>query len=94
MRVQRSVTVVFDGRDEGGRVTAAGPARPWLRILFSASTVEADELILEAVHELRPEVPVVVATNDREVRDGAHRLGANVIEVGQLLAVLNRHTSM
>lgn len=94
VRLQRAVTVVFDGRDSGGRVTAGGPARRWLRILFSPSTVEADELILEAVRQLRPEGPVVVATNDREVRDGARQLGANVLSVNQLLGVLNRHTLM
>ena len=93
VRVQRSVTVVFDGQDEGGRASASGPARPWLRVVFSPSSVEADAVILDAVRRLRPEVPVVVATNDREVRDGARDLGANVISVGQLLAVLNRRTS-
>jgi hypothetical protein len=32
----------------------------------------------------------VVATNDRRVRDGAARKGANVITVDQLLAVIGR----
>lgn len=94
VRVQRTVTVVFDGDDQGGRVAAGGAARRWLRIVFSASSVEADEVILEAVRDLPAHVPVVVATNDREVRDGARSLGANVISVGQLMSVLNRHTRM
>ena len=94
VRIQRPVTVVFDGIDEGGRVAASGPARPWLRVVFSASSVEADEVIVHAVRRLRPSGPVVVATNDREVRDGALRHGANVVSVGQLLGVLKRHTPM
>jgi rRNA-processing protein FCF1 len=33
---------------------------------------------------------VVVASNDRAVREDAERRGANVISVGQLMAVLRR----
>jgi predicted RNA-binding protein with PIN domain len=94
VRVKREVTVIFDGADEGGRLSVPGPARPWLRVVFSPSTVEADEVIVESVRALRPEVPLVVATNDRELRRRAGALGANVISVEQLLAALNRHTPM
>ena len=92
MRTKTDVTVVFDGHDQGNRVSPSGPAQPWLRILFSASSVEADEVILAEVSRLRPAGPVAVATDDREVREGAARRGANVMSVMQLMAVLNRHT--
>lgn len=91
MRVQRTVTVVFDGVDDGGRVAVKGAARGWLRVVFSPSSVEADELIVEAVRDLPADVPVVVVSNDREVQDAARGLGANIISVGQLMSVLNRH---
>lgn len=94
MRTKTAVTVVFDGTDQMHRLTAARPVRQWLRIIFSASSIEADEVILEEVARLRPWGPVAVATDDRAVREGADRLGANVISVRQLMAVLNRHTAL
>ena len=90
VRVKLPVTVVFDGADEGGRVAAPPVARPWLRIVFSASSVEADEVIVEAVRALPAQVPVVVVTNDRRVRADVGRLGANVLSVEQFLGVLGR----
>lgn len=90
VRVKQTVTVVFDGAAEGGRVPVPAVARPWLRVLFSASTEEADEVIVAAVGELPAEVAVAVATDDRQVRHDARALGANVITVDQLLSVLGR----
>lgn len=90
VRVKHQVTVVFDGTDDGGRVAAPPVARPWLRILLSASSVEADEVIVEAVRALPAEVPVVVVSNDRQVRVDVSRLGANVLSVDQFLVVLGR----
>lgn len=90
VRVKHRIIVVFDGTEAGGRVAAPPVARPWLRVLFSASSVEADHVIVEAVKELRPATPVVVVTNDRQVRSDVHDLGANVLSVEQLLRVLGR----
>jgi predicted RNA-binding protein with PIN domain len=90
VRLQRHITVVFDGADGGGRVASPAVARPWLRILFSASSVEADQVIVDTAASLPPDVPVVVATNDRQVQTDVRRQGANVITVEQLLAVLGR----
>ena len=90
VRVKLPVSVVFDGADEGGRVAAPPVARPWLRIVFSASSVEADEVIVEAVRALPAQIPVVVVTNDRQVRADVGRLGANVLSVDQFLGVLGR----
>jgi predicted RNA-binding protein with PIN domain len=90
LRYRLPVTVVFDGADAGGMVPAPPAARMLLRILFSASDVEADAVILETVRSLPPRTPVVVATDDREVRQAASGLGANVLSVGQLLNVIGR----
>jgi hypothetical protein len=52
--------------------------------------VEADDVVLHRVAELDVARPVLVASTDRRVRDGASALGANVISSAQLLAVLRR----
>ena len=52
--------------------------------------IDADEVIVELVDGLEPGQPVVVATDDRRVRDEVTRRGANVISVVQLLAVFGR----
>jgi rRNA-processing protein FCF1 len=65
-------------------------ARNQVVVRFSAEGVDADEVIVELVDGLDPSQPVVVATDDRRVRDEVARRGANVISVVQLLAVLGR----
>ena len=90
LRFKRPVTVVFDGNDAGGTEAAPPAVRKLLRIVFSASDVEADEVIVDTVAGLPVDVPVVVATDDRQVRDNVRRLGANVLSVEQLLGVLGR----
>ncbi|HET7487063.1 MAG TPA: NYN domain-containing protein [Acidimicrobiales bacterium] len=88
-RTGASVHVVFDGADLGGP-----PARPatmrGVRVSFSPPDVEADDEILRLVDELPADRPVVVASSDRRVQDGARRRGANVIDSYQLAAVLGR----
>jgi predicted RNA-binding protein with PIN domain len=90
VRVKIPVSVYFDGNEEGGRVPPPAVARPWLKVYFSASSREADEDIVSAIEALDQEVAVVVATDDGQVRSDSGDLGANVISVGQLLAVLGR----
>lgn len=86
--------VVFDGSDEGGPPPAGGrsprPARSPVKVRFSAPGVEADDVILELVDELPAARPVVVASDDRRVRDGADQGGAHVIGVGQLARLVRR----
>ncbi|HEV8298377.1 MAG TPA: NYN domain-containing protein [Acidimicrobiales bacterium] len=80
------VDVVFDGADVTGSWLAAG--RPsGLTVRFTPAGVEADDVVLELVERYPLERPVVVASSDRRVRDGARRRGANVISSAQLLAV-------
>jgi rRNA-processing protein FCF1 len=61
-----------------------------MRVQFTASEVEADEMIVDLVKSLPVHRPVVVATNDRRVREAVGEHGANVISVEQLLSVLGR----
>jgi predicted RNA-binding protein with PIN domain len=90
MRTGLQVRVVFDGTDLNNRFGPPAAARRRMRVTFSPDGVEADEVIIDLVDQLDPAQPVVVATDDREVRDGVRRRGANVISVAQLLAVLRR----
>jgi predicted RNA-binding protein with PIN domain len=95
LRQRIEVDVVFDGAGDGGRVPPPPAARRLVSVSFSPSDVEADDEILAAVDRLQPGQPVVVATDDRSVRDGARARRANVISVAQLLAGLGRrHTPL
>jgi hypothetical protein len=59
-------------------------------VSFSPAGVEADDVLLARVADLDPSRPVVVASSDRRVRDGAAAMGANVVASAQLLAALRR----
>ncbi len=82
-----AVHVVFDGADVW---TAPSTCRRRLRVEFSPAGVSADDVIVEMVGSLPAERPIVVATNDGEVRAGARAGGANVVSSQQLLAVARR----
>jgi rRNA-processing protein FCF1 len=56
-------------------------------VRFTPSDIEADDALLEMVDRYPHGRPVIVASNDRRVRDGARRRGANVLSAEQLLAV-------
>ena len=72
-----SITLVFDGIDEGGRPSRA--VGSVVRVRFTANEVEADDEILEIVGEVTLDRPVVVVSSDRRVVDGARERGANVV---------------
>jgi predicted RNA-binding protein with PIN domain len=88
-RTQSHVHVVFDGAEPAQPVTSTGPRR-LVRVRFSPPDVEADDIVVGLVDDLPAHRPVVVASNDRAVREDAERRGANVISVSQLMAVLRR----
>ncbi len=90
MRTGISVDVVFDGLDAGGRIGPPNAARHRVHVIFSPERVEADEVIVDLVDQLDYSRPVLVATDDRRVRDEVSGRGANVISVAQLRAVLGR----
>jgi predicted RNA-binding protein with PIN domain len=92
-RTGARVELVFDGADERPSAPANLGRRQGVQVRFSAEGVEADDLLLELIEGLPRHVPVVVASDDRRVRDGAERRGANVVSTAQLLTVLGRPPS-
>lgn len=84
--------LVFDGAG----TTASAPAdlgrRQGVQMRFSAEGVEADDLVLELIDQYPVSAPVTVVSDDRRVRDGARRRGANVVSTEQLLAAAGRRS--
>jgi predicted RNA-binding protein with PIN domain len=89
MRSGADVTVVFDGAESAGRAAVPTTSR-LVKVTFSPGDVEADDVILARVADIDPARPVLVASSDRRVQDGAAAQGANVISSDQLLAALRR----
>jgi predicted RNA-binding protein with PIN domain len=88
-RTGTEVEVVFDGAD----VEPLSPphqVRQLVRVRFSPPHVEADDVLLELLEQLPVARPVAVASSDKRVRDGARRLGANLLHARQLAALLRR----
>jgi predicted RNA-binding protein with PIN domain len=88
-RTGTEVEVVFDGAD----VEPLSPphqVRQMVRVRFSPPHVEADDVLLELLEQLPVARPVAVASSDNRVRDGARRLGANLLHAHQLAALLRR----
>ncbi|MDQ1445521.1 MAG: hypothetical protein QOI20_1985 [Acidimicrobiaceae bacterium] len=91
-------TAVFDGAEDadgfrgraGAWAGAGAGARGPVKVVFSAADVAADDVILELVDHAPRQRPVVVASDDRQVQDGARQRGANVLSRAQLLATLRR----
>jgi predicted RNA-binding protein with PIN domain len=82
-----SVLLVFDGADVGA---PAGPPPRRVRavsVRFTAPGIEADDEVIELIDAYPVDRPVLVASTDRRVRDGARHKGANVLSAAQLLAV-------
>lgn len=85
------IEVVFDGThptSEPSALRAGG--RDTVRVRFSPPGIEADDVILDLASTVPSERPLVVASSDRYVGDGARRLGANVVGAAQLLTALRR----
>ena len=89
MRSGADVTVIFDGA-ESVWPAAVPKTTPLVKVQFSPADVEADDVILARVADIDSSRPVLVASSDRRVRDGAAAQGANVISSDQLLAALRR----
>ena len=81
--------VVFDGAEvDGGWVPSAG--RRLVRTRFSSVGVEADDVVIDLVQQLPAATPVIVASSDKRVREGARRGGANLLHAHQLVSLLRR----
>lgn len=83
-RLGAAVEVVFDGPEDP--LPAARQGTPSVTVRFSGGEL-ADDVILDRIPSVPVERPVVVVSNDREVRDGARTRGANVIGSDTLIAL-------
>ena len=83
--------IVFDGAEAAGSSPNVAGGRSLVKVTFTAHDVEADDVLIARARALPP--PVVVASNDRRVREGARSAGANVVGIDQLLAALRRRGS-
>jgi predicted RNA-binding protein with PIN domain len=83
-RTGSEIHVVFDGGDVGERPSVQAPLG--IRVHFSPSGVEADDVLIELVPSIDPDRAVVVVSSDGRVRDGVRRFGANVVRSEDLLA--------
>lgn len=80
--------VVFDGVDALPEAATTRVLRSRVKVSFTTAEVEADDVLIARAQSLP--LPVVVASDDRRVRDGARAAGANVLGIEQLLAALRR----
>ncbi|MCU4184086.1 NYN domain-containing protein [Acidiferrimicrobium sp. IK] len=89
-RTGAALHVVFDASAEEQLPPPAGRLRSPVRVSFSESGEDADEVLIDLVDRCDPGRPVVVATDDRRVRSEVERRGGNTISVAQLLGVIGR----
>jgi len=78
--------VVFDGAEPDSGPAGSLPRS--VQVRFSPAGVKADDVVVDLVDRYPADRPVIVATNDREVRDGAAGRGANLLHSEQLAAML------
>ena len=88
-RTATRVELVFDGAEVEPRSVPV-PSRQLVRVRFSEPGVEADDVVIDLVGRIPAATPVIVASSDRRVREGARRGGANLLHARQLVAVLRR----
>ncbi|HJR41293.1 MAG TPA: NYN domain-containing protein [Gemmatimonadaceae bacterium] len=88
-RTGADVAVVFDGAEPVWPAVVPSTSRV-VKVSFSPPDVEADDVVLARVADIDPTRPVVVASSDRRVADGAAAMGANVVSSHQLLGALRR----
>jgi len=79
--------VVFDGIDDG-ETRSGRTGKRVVRVRFTPSDIEADDMVIELVDGYRLDEPVVVVSSDRRVRDGAAARGANLLYSRQLISLL------
>jgi predicted RNA-binding protein with PIN domain len=82
-----TIELVFDGAEVVPMVRPGSRRRLGVTVRFTPADVEADDALLEMIERYPHGRPVLVASNDRRVRDGARRRGANVLRAEQLLSI-------
>jgi len=77
--------IVFDGAEVGAVVPDKLPRGVSVR--FSPPDIEADDIVIGRIAQVPLARVAVAVSSDRRVRDGARRLGGNVIAADQFLAL-------
>jgi Mg2+ and Co2+ transporter CorA len=83
-RTATEVEVVFDGPADPAPALRQGT--PSVTVRYSGGEL-ADDVVLDRIPQVPLERPVLVVSNDREVRDGARTRGANVIGSDTLISL-------
>jgi rRNA-processing protein FCF1 len=81
------VDLVFDSAEVLPLSRTGARRARGITVRFTAPDVEADDALLELADRYPPHRPVIVASNDRRVRDGARERGANVLSAAQLAMI-------
>lgn len=79
-RVGTEFVIVFDGAELGG----GQGSRKVVRVVYSPDGVTADDVIRAEVRRAPADRPVVVVTDDAEIRRDVRRLGANTVRSAAL----------
>jgi predicted RNA-binding protein with PIN domain len=82
-----AIELVFDGAEVLPLNRAGSRRAPGVTVRFTPADVEADDALLDLCEGYPHDRPILVASNDHRVRDGARRRGANTLTAEQLLAV-------
>jgi predicted RNA-binding protein with PIN domain len=82
-----AVELIFDGAEVLPLARTGARRVRGVTVRFTAPDVEADDALLELADGYPHDRAVIVVSDDRRVRDGARRRGANVLTAAQLLAL-------
>lgn len=78
-------TIVFDG-DAG--TAGRRPSARGVRVVFTEAGEAADDRIKDYVRAMDIDVPILVITSDREIRDEVREVGADVVASGVFLKAI------
>jgi predicted RNA-binding protein with PIN domain len=82
-----AIDLVFDGAEVLPLSRTGARRARGITVRFTPADVEADDALLELADRYPLARPVIVASDDRRVRDGARQRGANVVSARQLVGV-------
>lgn len=86
-RTRVDVTVIFDAHVEGA-YGGGGGRRRGVTVRYSMPGITADDELVLAVEAMAPDAPVIVVTDDRELRSRLSALGADLLHTAVLVWLL------
>ena len=85
-RIGIDPTIVFDAHQSRGRPSSTRQRDVW--VAFTAEGQTADDDIVFRVEARPPDAPIVVVTDDRELRDRLRPYGVDLVHTGNFLGAL------